>query len=112
MKHEGNYKMPLKQIEPIKEGHSDLFLNGIMAFPRPTLSVGDLVRVNYRKWIGNQELPEGVGIVRMTNWMLVKGSPRGEYRYVPQAHIVWPSMPRMTAHSHDSLEVVNAVRGG
>ena len=105
-------RVVLNQVEPIGKDNDDLFLNGIRAFPRPTLGVGDLVRANHRKWIGNQKLPKGVGIVRMTNWMLVKGSARGEYRYIPKAHVVWPNMRQMTAHSHDSLEVVNAVRGG
>lgn len=109
MKHKHNDKAVLNQIEPIREDNKDLFLNGIRAFPRPTLSVGDLVRVNRKKWIGKPNPPEGVGIVRVTNWMLVKGNARGEYRYIPKAHVVWPNMPQMTAHSHDSLEVVNAV---
>jgi len=99
----------LKQVEPIRKDNDDLFLNGIRAFPRPTLSVGDLVRVNRKKWIGKPKPPEGVGIVRVTNWMLVKGSPRGEYRYIPKAYVVWPDMSHMTSHSHDSLEVVNAI---
>ena len=102
-------RIVLNQVEPIRKDNDDLFLNGIRAFPRPTLSVGDLVRVNRKKWIGKPNPPEGVGIVRVTNWMLVKGNARGEYRYIPKAHVVWPNMPQMTAHSHDSLEVVNAV---
>jgi len=97
----------LKRREPIEKEHSGM-LNGIMAIPKPTRKVGDLVRVDKQKWYGTGNgRPEGLGIIKSTNWILCEGGEK--YQYVPEAHVVWFDRQETTVHSHDSLEVVNAV---
>jgi len=100
-----NWLPILSPSEPIEKGLSGM-LNGIIAFPKPTLEVGDLVRADQKKWYGDNKIPEGVGIIKSTNWTLcVNGE---SFNYTPEAHVVWGNLTRTTIHSHDSLVSVGA----
>jgi hypothetical protein len=92
-------------------------IEGIEARGKPTLKVGDLVRfIVPDDWEYHAiEAPiftdaPALGVVRGINWMLISTN-KGDY-YIPEAEILWSITEKITKHTHDSLEVVNAVQGG
>jgi hypothetical protein len=90
------------------------YIEGIEARGKPTLKVGDLVRfIVPDDWEHHAiEAPiftdePALGVIRSINWMLITTN-KGDF-YIPEAEVYWSLTEKITKHTHDSLEVVNAV---
>ena len=106
---------PLSRV-PIESG-SNGRIEGLSTQGEPTVNVGDLVRyIIPDDWEHHAiEAPiftdePALGVVKGINWMLISTN-KGEY-YIPEAEVYWSITSKITKHSHDTLEVVNAVQGG
>ena len=100
-------------IEAAKNGK----IEGVSTRGEPTVKIGDLVKfIVPDDWEHHAiEAPiftdePALGVIRSINWMLISTN-KGEY-YIPEAEVLWSLTGKTTKHSHDSLEVVNAVQSG
>ena len=98
---------------PIEAGRNGR-IEGHDAVGVPTVKVGDLVRyIVPDDWEYHAiEVPiftdePALGVVKGINWMLISTN-KGEY-YIPEAEVYWSLTNNTTKHTHDTLEVVNAV---
>ena len=103
---------PLSRV-PI-EAASNGRIEGLSTQGKPTVNVGDLVKyIVPDDWEYHAiEVPiftdePALGVVKGINWMLISTS-KGEY-YIPEAEVYWSLTNNTTKHSHDTLELVNAV---
>ena len=110
MKPEPLFRVP---IAASVDGHID----GVPTRGLPSVKVGDLVKyIIPDDWERHAiEAPiftdePALGVIRSINWMLISTN-KGEY-YIPEAEVYWSITSKITKHSHDTLEVVNAVQGG
>jgi len=90
------------------------YIEGVEAQGEPTVKVGDLVRyIVPDDWEHHAiEAPiftdePALGVIRSINWMLISTN-KGEY-YIPEAEVYWSITSKITKHTHDSLEVANAI---
>jgi hypothetical protein len=100
-------------IDAPVDGH----IEGVPTQGEPIVKVGDLVKfIMPDDWEHHAiEVPiftdePALGVVRSINWMLISTN-KGEY-YIPEAEVYWSLTEKITKHTHDSLEVINAVQGG
>ena len=97
-------------IEAAKNGK----IEGVSTRGEPTVKVGDLVRyIVPDDWEHHAiEAPiftdePALGVIRSINWMLITTS-KGDF-YIPEAEVYWSINGSTTKHTHDSLEMANAV---
>ena len=97
-------------IEAAKNGK----IEGVSTQGEPTVKVGELVRyIVPDDWEHHAiEAPiftdePALGVIRSINWMLISTN-KGEY-YIPEAEVYWSITSKITKHTHDSLEVANAI---
>ena len=103
---------PLSRV-PIEAAKSGK-IEGVSTQGEPTVKVGDLVRyIVPDDWEHHAiEAPiftdePALGVIRSINWMLISTN-KGEY-YIPEAEVYWGITSKITKHTHDSLEVANAI---
>ena len=103
---------PLSRV-PIESG-SNGRIEGLSTQGEPTVKVGDLVRyIVPDDWEHHAiEAPiftdePALGVIRSINWMLISTN-KGDY-YIPEAEVYWSINGSTTKHTHDSLEMANAV---
>ena len=89
-------------------------IEGVSTRGEPIVKVGDLVRfIVPDDWDYHAiEAPiftdePALGVIRSINWMLISTN-KGEY-YIPEAEVYWSLTSKTTKHTHDSLEMANAV---
>ena len=89
-------------------------VEGVSTRGEPIVKVGDLVRfIVPDDWDHHAiEAPiftdePALGVVRSINWMLISTN-KGDC-YIPEAEVYWAITDKTTKHTHDSLELVNAV---
>jgi hypothetical protein len=97
-------------IEAAKNGK----IEGVSTRGEPTVKVGDLVKyIVPDDWeLHAIDAPiftdeTALGVIRSINWMLIETS-KGAY-YAPEAEVYWGINGSTTKHTHDSLEMANAV---
>ena len=97
-------------IEAAKNGK----IEGVPTQGEPTVKVGDLVRYIVPDDWEHQAIEAPIftdepalGVIRSINWMLITTN-KGDF-YIPEAEVYWSLTEKITKHTHDSLEVVNAV---
>mgnify|MGYP001185754912 FL=1 len=97
-------------IEAAKNGK----IEGVSTRGEPTVKVGDLVRyIMPDDWEHHAiEAPiftkeTALGVIRSINWMLIETN-KGTY-YAPEAEVYWSITSKLTKHTHDNLEVANAI---
>jgi len=89
-------------------------VEGVSTRGEPIVKVGDLVRfIVPDDWDYHAiEAPiftdePALGVIRSINWMLISTN-KGDF-YIPEAEVYWGITDKTTKHTHDSLELVNAV---
>ena len=89
-------------------------IEGVSTCGEPIVKVGDLVKfIMPDDWEHHAiEVPiftdePALGVVRSINWMLISTN-KGDC-YIPEAEGYWSLTEKITKHTHDSLELVNAV---
>jgi len=92
----------------------DGYIEGTEARGEPTVKVGDLVKyIVPDDWeLHAIDAPiftdeTALGVIRSINWMLI-ATNKGAY-YIPEAEVYWSINGSTTKHTHDSLELANAV---
>ena len=98
-------------IDAPVDGHID----GVPTRGQPTVKVGDLVKyIIPDDWEHHAiEAPifttdeSSLGVVKKVNWVMLTTSQGAFYR--TEAEVYWSINGSTTKHTHDSLEVANAV---
>jgi hypothetical protein len=90
------------------------YIEGVSTRGEPTVKVGDLVKyIVPDDWeLHAIDAPiiakeKALGVIRSINWMLI-ATNKGAY-YAPEAEVYWGINGSTTKHTHDSLEMANAV---
>ena len=90
------------------------YIEGVSTRGEPTVKVGDLVKyIMPDDWeLHAIDAPiftdeTALGVIRSVNWMLI-ATNKGAY-YAPEAEVYWSINGSTTKHTHDSLEMANAV---
>ena len=89
-------------------------VEGVSTRGEPIVKVGDLVKfIVPDDWDHHAiEAPifteePALGVIRSINWMLISTN-KGDF-YIPEAEVYWSLTSKTTKHTHDSLEMANAV---